>query len=142
MNVGLEENAISLGVAGQSTGTTAVNGAAIDTAGFDGVMIIARIATADAGNYLKAQQGNLSDSSDMADLAGTKVVADANGQLVVLDIFKPREQYVRGVLIRGVTTITGDMIYIRYHAAQQPQQNTIVNVLKSLKVQSPAEGAP
>lgn len=139
----IERSALRLGAAGAATATTAVNGAAQDMAGFEGVLIFARIATANAGNFLKGQQGELADSSDMADLAGTKVVAAANDQVVCLDINRPRERYVRGVIIRaGATTVTGDMYYLPYNATNKPTVNQITNILISLAVKSPVEGAP
>lgn len=141
--VGLEENSLTLQAAGAALAGTAVNGATLDMAGFDGVVIFGTIATANAGNYLKAQQGEASDASDMADLAGSKVVADANGSIVGFDLNRPKERYVRGVFIRaGAATITGDMYALRYHAHNQPTSNTIANVLKTLKLASPAEGTP
>jgi hypothetical protein len=141
--VGLEENSLTLQAAGAGSAGTAVNGATLDMAGFDGVILFGTIATANAGNYLKAQQGEVSDGSDMADLAGTKVVADANGSIVAIDINRPKERYVRGVFIRaGANTATGDMYALRYKAGSAPTSNTIANVLKSLKLVSPAEGTP
>jgi len=140
--VGLEENALTLQAAGAVAGTSAVNGATLDMAGYDGVILFGTIATANAGNFLKAQQGEASDGSDMADLAGTKVVADANGSVVGIDINRPKERYVRGSFTRGVSTATGDMYALRYKASQQPVSNLITNVLKTLKLQSPSEGTP
>lgn len=141
--VGLEENSLTLQAAGASSAGTAVNGATLDMAGFDGVILFCTIATANAGNFLKAQQGEASNGSDMADLAGSKVVADANGSIVAIDINRPKERYVRGVVIRGgANTATGDMYALRYKASDQPAANTIANVLKSLKLVSPAEGTP
>ncbi len=140
--VGLEENSLTLQAAGAAAGTSAVNGATLDMAGYDGVILFGTIATANAGNFLKAQQGEASDASDMADLAGSKVVADANGSIVGIDINRPKERYVRGVFIRGVSTATGDLYALRYKASNQPTSNTIANVLKTIKLASPAEGTP
>lgn len=141
--VGLEENSLTLQAAGAGSAGTAVNGATLDMAGYDGVIVFGTIATANAGNYLKAQEGDASDGSDMADLAGSKVVADANGQIVGFDLNRPKKRYIRGVVIRaGANTATGDLYALRYKASSKPTSNTIANVLKTLKLVSPAEGAP
>lgn len=141
--VGLEENALRLAVAGAASAGTDVNGAAFDMAGYDGVLIFCSIATFNAGNFLKAQQGEASNLSDAADLAGSKVAAVANGQVVCLDINRPKERYIRGVAVRGgANTATGDMYYLGYKASQQPVSNLITNVLLSKQLVSPAEGTP
>lgn len=143
METALEAHKMSLAAAAAGSAGTAVNGATIDMAGFDGVLIFGTITTANAGNFLKAQQGTLSDGSDMADLAGTKVVAAANASIVCLDLKAPREQYVRGVYVRaGTNTAVETMYYIRYNAHNKPTSSDVTNVLASVKVQSPAEGTP
>lgn len=139
----LEQHELRLAVAAAGSAGTAVNGAVCDMAGFDGVLIFCTIATANAGNFLKAQQGEAADLSDAADLAGTKVVADANGSVVALDINRPAERYVRGVVIRaGANTATGDMFYVRYNGSAQAVLNQVANTLKTLQVSSPVEGTP
>lgn len=141
--LGLEENALRLAVAGAASGGTDVNGAAFDMAGYDGVYIFCTIATFNAGNFLKAQQGEQANLSDAADLAGSKLAAVANGQVVCLDVNRPRERYVRGVVVRGgANTATGDMYYVGYKASQQPVLNLITNVLLSKQLASPTEGTP
>lgn len=141
--LGLENNAVRLGGAGAASATSEVSGAVFDAAGYDSVIIITRIATANAGNFLKAQFGDASDGSDMADLAGTKVVAVANGQLTVLEVVKPTKRYIRGGIIRaGSATITGDMIYIGVNGTPAPVINQITNTLITKSVLSPAAGTP
>jgi hypothetical protein len=141
--LGLENNAVRLGGAGAASGTTEVSGAVFDTTGYDSVIIIARIGTANAGNFVKAQFGDASDGSDMADLAGTKVVAAANGQLAVLEVVKPTKRYLRGNVIRaGAATVTGDIIYIGVNGTPAPVINQITNTLITKSVLSPAAGTP
>lgn len=139
----LEGCKLSLAVAAAVSAGTAVNGATLDMTGFDGVLVFGTIATSNAGNFLKGQQGQVSDASDMADLAGTKIVAAANGSIVALEVNRVREQYFRGVIIRtGANTATGDMYYLQYNAANKPTTSDVVNVLKSLALNSPLEGTP
>lgn len=138
-----ERSLLTLGAAATTAGTTAVNGAAIDMAGFDGVLIFGTIATAASGNFLKAQGGEASDLSDAADLAGTKVVTDSDADLAILDIQKPRERYIRGVFVRGTSTAVGDLYYIRYNDSEQPEtRNDVANTQNLVRLISPAEGTP
>lgn len=138
-----EVNQVRLGAVGAASAGTAVDGAPFDTTGFDGVLICQRIATANAGNFLKAMGGEVANLSDAADLAGTRLTAVANDQFLVLDIPKPRNRYIRGTTIRaGAATATGDMLYIGYNGTPQPVLNLITNVLLSKIVQSPLPGTP
>ena len=128
---------------------TAVNGTAVDMQGYDGVIFVARINTANAGNFLKAQHGDLANGSDAVDLAGTKVVTIADGNLAILDVVCPAKgatvgpRYIRPVIIRaGANTVTGPIIAIRYNASKKPTVNTVASVADAKTVISPAEGTP
>lgn len=140
----LEKNEMRLSVAGASSAGTAVNGATVDLKDADGCLFMATIATANAGNYMKLQAGNASDGSDMADVAGSKVVADANGSVVAIEVNRlPGYRYARAVIIRaGTNTATGDMYHIRYNASVAPVVRDVTNSCKTLVLQSPALGAP
>lgn len=139
----LEEDALALNTISAASAGTTVTGAAVDMAGFEGVLFFCTIATANAGNYLKAQGGEASDLSDAADLEGTKVVAAANGSVVCLEVNRPKERYIRPAVIRGgANTIVGDIYQLRYRANNKPTTNQITNLLVSLSVKSPAEGTP
>lgn len=143
MDIFNETNAIRLAAAAAASAGTAVNGTAQDASLYDGVVFFATVATANAGNFLKAQQGDLADGSDAADLEGSKVVAVANGQVVALVVHKPKKRYVRPVIIRaGANTATGDVYAIRYRAHQAPVTNDVLNVLITKALASPAEGTP
>ena len=81
-----------------AAGQTAQNGAVIDMANFEGVVFLAAFGALDAGAVtgLKAQQGLQANLSDAADLA--LAIADAaDNKLLVLDVFRPAERYVRAV---------------------------------------------
>ena len=138
-----ERSLLTLGAAAAVSAGTAVNGSVIDMAGYDGVLIFCAIATANAGNYLTAQGGEASNLSDAADLAGSKVIVDSNGDVAILDIAKPRERYIRGNVVRGgANTATGEMYYLRYNASSKPATNDIVNEQNLVRLLSPAEGTP
>lgn len=138
-----ERSLLTLGAASATTATSTVDGAAIDMQGYDGVVIFGVIATANAGNYLKAQQGDASNLSDAADLAGTKVTVDSNGDIAILDVAKPQKRYIRGNFVRaGATTVTGEMYYLRYNGDKMPVINDIANEQNLVKLVSPAAGTP
>lgn len=140
--VGLEENALTLSKAAQTAGTSTVDGDPIDMADFDGVIVFGTIAVANVANFLKLQAGDAPNLSDAADLSGSRVIADANGQVVGVDIVKPKKRFLRGAFVRGVSTATGDLYYLRYHSHKQPEANQITDILKTIKLHAPAEGTP
>lgn len=127
--------------AASSAGTSAVNGTAIDMTGFEGVLFFTTIATANVGNIFKAQIGNAADGSDGADLEGTAVVAEANAQVVWLDVYRadPNQKYIRPVVIRGVSTAVGDIYALQYESRINIDNN-IENTIIGKLVVNPYEG--
>lgn len=110
----LHNNKIVLAAAAAASGTTAVASSVIDTHGFDGVVFIANVATANAGNYISVGQAAKADASDIADLEGTKLVASADGKDVVVEVRRPAERYLKATITRGAATATGPMYAILY----------------------------
>lgn len=90
-----------------AVGTTAVNSTVVDMANFEGVRFIVQFgAITDGTPAVKVQQGQQSDGSDAADLEGTSVagaITDDN-KLLVVEVYRPRERYVRCVVTRGGAT--------------------------------------
>lgn len=106
--------------AAATAATSAVNGITVDMQGFDGVMFFATIAVANAGNLLKAQEGDT--TSPTTDLAGSGVVATTNGQVVLLDVYKPLKRYIRAVLIRaGASSASGQIYAVKYRGKVSPK---------------------
>lgn len=133
-------NAIDYTAAGTSTLT-----ATIDMAGYDGVAFVASAAVADAGNFIKASHGDLSDGSDKVDLEGSKVEFPANNKIAVLDIYRPARdtvgpRYVTVSVVRGTSTAIGGVIAIRYHSAFKPQTNKVSGQVEFKLLTSPTEG--
>lgn len=128
-----------------AAGTTDQNGGVIDMQNFEGVMFIAAFGTLTATQVtqIKAQQGKQSDGSDMADLAATLVgpLADADGnKMLVADVFRPRERYVRLVIDRGTADAVIDgVIAIQYGPRKMPTTHA-ASVAASESHTSPAEG--
>lgn len=110
---------VTLVKAGQVTGTSAVDSDAVDMSGFEGVMFVGSITTANAGNFANAAQGNTSGGT-FDDLAGTKVVPGDNGDSFMIDVYRPTDRWVRCEVTRGATTVTGDIYAIQYGARVLP----------------------
>lgn len=128
----LENNQIRVAAAATSSGTTTISSSVVDTAGFNGVAFACTITTANAGNFIKLQHGDAADGSDMVDLAGTAVVAAANGQLVVAEIARPSRRYVRAQVVRGSATALGEILCLQLDAARSLDvSNNVPNVIIS-----------
>lgn len=117
----------------------------LDMEGFEGVLFIAKVADVTKGSVLTlaAQQSTINDAGGMATLSGTVTytadAADADDDLLVLDVFKPRERYVRAVFTSATQNAVKDgVIAIQYGARKVPitQGST---VLDSDTLISPAE---
>ena len=118
--------------------TDVVTGA-IDMAGYDGVMIGVRVHVADPANYLKAQQDMSSGLGTASDITGSKVIVDAADEFVFVDIYKPTARYIQGVIKRGASTATGDIIIIQYAGSKKPEANVRTGYKGTLLV-SPNSG--
>ena len=140
MNLSKNVKITKVAVAAVSAGT-AVNGSAVDMAGFDGVLFMTTIATANAGNFLKVQQDSDVALGTVADLAGSAVVATANAEVVFVDCYQPAERYVRPVVIRaGANTAVGDIYAIQYEGRVKPTDNDITDIIVGTLIVSAAEG--
>lgn len=107
-----------------ATATSAVNCSAVDMQGFEGVMFVASIGSANVGNGIKVQQGQQSGMGDAADLAGTQVLSDGTQTDLVVDVNQPQERYVRPVIIRAGATTTVEAAWaIQYGPRSKPVSN-------------------
>ncbi|MBI5035571.1 MAG: hypothetical protein HZB51_34195 [Chloroflexi bacterium] len=124
-------------------GATDINGAVCDMSGYDSVAMLVCFGaiTAGAVTSIKAQQGALSNGTDMADLEDTAqtVADDDDEQMFIIDLHRPKEEYVRVTVDRGTqNAVVTEAWYILYNGRQHPvTQPTGVN--GELHV-SPAEG--
>ena len=129
-----------------AAGITVQNGAVIDMQGFDGVQFILLVGalTATQVTGLKAQQGNASNLSDAADLAGSAVgpLADGDGnKALVLDVYRPLERYIRPVVTRATANAVIDgVIAIQYRGRKAPVTQDTTFVAANKMLVSPAEG--
>jgi len=129
-----------------AAGQTAQNGATLDMSNFEGVLFVAAFGTldADAATGIKVQQGAQANMSGAADLAGTALsIADTNdNKLLVVDVNRPAERYVRAIVTRGTAnTVIDGVIAIQYGTRVLPAaQDT--SVAGSDAHVSPLEGTP
>jgi hypothetical protein len=129
-----------------AAGTSNQSGSILDMSGFEGVMFVALLGalTATQVTALKAQQGQASGGGDMADLLGTKVGPmgdDDDNKGLVLDVYKPRERYVRCVVERATANAVIDgVIAIQYGAGKRPTVHDATTIFGAETHVSPAEG--
>lgn len=116
-------------------GTSAINGTTIDMSGRNGVIFFCSVAVANAGNFIKVQEGDT--TSPTADLAGSAVIVGANNDIVAICIHKPTKRYLRAVLTRGTSSASGEIFAITYGGIKLPDVGANVN--KTLA--SPVAGA-
>lgn len=128
--------------AASSAGTSTINGTTVDMTGFEGVLFVTTIGTANAGNIFKAQIGEKADGSDAADLKGSAVVAEGSGSVVWLDIYRadPSQKYIRPVVVRGASTTVGEIYAIQYESRKQAVGNNIENTIIGKLLVNPYEG--
>jgi hypothetical protein len=111
-----------------STAGTEVISDEIDMSGFDGCLFFTTIATANAGNYIKAQEDDTTGMASAADLADTKVVAASTNDVVWLDIYKPLKRFLRLSVIRaGTNTVVGEIYALQYQGRKFPISNLVTN---------------
>ncbi len=128
-----------------AAGTTDQNGTGVDMKGYDGVMFIASFGelTTSQVTSIHAEQGT-DNSADWQDLESTSVgpmADDDDNQLLVLDIYRPTDRYVRPVVDRGTANAVIDgIVALRYHAQSKPTTHDASTVSASEVHDSPAEG--
>lgn len=119
----------------------------LDMSGWDGVIFMVPITdSADTGvAKLQVEQNTANSDTGMAALSGASATDtsaaddDLNGGLLVVDVYRPRERYVQGVLTSSVANIAfGNMIAIQYRGRKAPVTQP-ASVLDSTYVVSPAE---
>lgn len=116
----------------------------VDTAGFQGARFIIGFGTitANAVTSVKLSQCDTSGGS-YADLLGTSisVAADDDNQIVVMDIYQPRERYLQSVITRATANAVVDFLIVElYGPATVPAVRTDATVVSTEISIAPAEG--
>ena len=100
---------------------------AADRLGYEGVLFIAKLGdvTDTSVVTLNAQQNTINSSSGMATLSGSATytcgASDADNDLLILDVFRPRERYARALFTSATANaVKNGIIAIRYGARKQP----------------------
>lgn len=134
----------SIAQAPVAAGTSDQNGNIEDMSGYDGIRFIYAMGTitGSAVTSLKVQQGAVSNMSDAADLLGTDVtIADTDDDsLIIVEVWKPRERYVRPVLLRGTANAVIDFGIAEKYGAYKFPVTQDADVAASEIHNSPAEG--
>lgn len=125
-----------------AAGTTDINGTTLDMANFEEVLVVVQFGAIVSGavTSIKWQEGDASDLTDAADVAGTaQTVADTDDDKVFfINIIKPRSRYGRVVVDRGTQNATCSAMYYLKGARTVPVTDG-TNVAGETHV-SPAEG--
>lgn len=122
-----------------ATGTTAINSSEVDMEGYDGVLFVAVMGSTATDISMKAQQDVVTGMGGAADLAGSSKALDGTAKIILLDIFRPLERFVRAVVTRTTTTTIEQILAIRYKARNPPVSNASTAQLVKQLV-SPEEG--
>jgi hypothetical protein len=106
-------------VAAVVTGTTTITGAAIDMAGFSGALFIVRLGSPATNNNLRVSQCD-TVAGTYADLTGTLVGNHATDNPLIVDVYRPKEQFLKYVVTRGTTSTIDIVTIIQYGARRVP----------------------
>lgn len=128
-----------------ASGNADRDGAILDMAGYDGVLMVVKFATIAAGgmNSIKAQQDTDPAGATMADLAGSKidVAADDDNQIFVLDVHRPAERYVRLFVDKdGANACAESALYILYAGRTLPVTLNVTDLVTGEAHVHPVEG--
>lgn len=108
-----------------AAGTADRTGAALDMQGWDGVLMVVKLATIATGgtNSIKAQHGDAANLSDAADLLGTgqAIADDDDNEVLYIDVFQPQKRYVRLYVDKDTSNSCAEAaLYIQYKGKSLP----------------------
>lgn len=121
-----------------TTGTTAASGAIIDTDGYEGVLLLAKIeSTADTAQ-LVALGGTATDA--MSEYTGPNT-GEASGELtnLYLDIHRPKKRYIQGQVFASAGGQNTEVLTILYGPRTLPVTQT-TTVWNGRELASPNSG--
>lgn len=123
-----------------AAGTSVQNSTALDTAGYDGVVLIAAFGTLTATQVtsFKAQSGAASNGSDAADITGAATAALADGdsnKCLAIDIaLSASKRYVRGVVLRATANAVIDGVWALLYKGKKAPVDLDATVKELVKV--------
>lgn len=114
-----------------SSASTVLAGEAIDMSGYQGCLIIVKMATIDATavTSIKAQTDTAAAFASPQDITGSSlsIAADDDNQIFILDVKNPPERYLRVYLTRGTAAAACSAIYVQYGPGAMPQTNDVTD---------------
>jgi len=119
--------------------TTDVNATRVDMAGYESVVFLASIGTAAANNGVKVQQDTATGMGSAADLEDSQLLSDGTQTEFVVEVYRPRERYVRLVVERGTSTTVEAVWAIQYGTRVLPIDNETAAQAYELNIE-PDEG--
>jgi len=119
--------------------TTAVNSTGVDMAGYEGVLFVTSFGTANANNTVNAAQG-LTSGGTYDDLLGSSVASGTSDEDVWIDVYRPRDRFVRLEAARGTSSTLESIWAVQYGGRKQPVDNTTSGTIIGEAHVSPAEG--
>lgn len=76
----------------------------VDMLGWDGVIFVAKIGTANVANGIYLQQDTVTGMGSAADLEDSENLSDGTETVLMSEVYRPQEQFVRAVVDRTVST--------------------------------------
>ena len=127
---GLDEVKISTAL-NYSSASTALAGTTLDMSGWQGVLMVVKMAaiTSGAATSIKAQSDSDSAFGSAQDITGTSITIadDDDDQVFIIDLRHVPERYVRVYLSRATQAAACDGIYIQYGPDSRPVTNDVTN---------------
>jgi uncharacterized membrane protein YebE (DUF533 family) len=144
MNFLSEEIKFTLVQAAIADGQTDPDSSSVDMEGFDGVMFVGICGTITGSGTITMAAEQSADDSTFNALTGASAVATAaadSDKLLVLDIDKPLDRYVRTALTRAVAnSVYGGTVAIQYKARGKPTATAAAQLAAAIvRSATPAE---
>jgi len=140
-NRSIDESAKVLS-AGIAAGSTDSQSSSVDMQGYEGCKIYTCFGAIVAGAVTSVEIQTSSDDSTFNDLAGSSVTVadDDDDDVVIHDIYRPLERYLRVDVNRATQNATVDYILaVRYGSIKSPATDDATVISKEIHA-SPAEG--
>jgi len=125
-----------------SAAQTDVTSTGVDMTDWDGVLFLTSYGTAAADNLIHVEQSSDNGSSDTyADLEGGEIdLGGASDEDQWVDVFRPKERYVRCIAQRGTSSTLETIWAIQYRGRSLPADNTTAGTIYGKTIISPDEG--
>ena len=122
-----------------ATGTSTITQTTgLDMAGFEGAILVVRLGSPATNNNIRVKQCDTVGGS-YADLTGTLVGNNATDNPLIVDIRRPKEQFLKYEITRGTTTTIDSAIWIQYGASNRPVEQPSGTQIEHFTT-GPAEG--